>query len=231
MEAIAMQARRLALILCMAGCGGHAAAPGPAAPTAPSAPEASTASPAPAPAAEPGKPGKPAAPMGMAHGGTALVAPKVAAELEVPAGNKLTFMAIAKGVQIYECAADAGGAMAWKLHAPRADLVDDAGNKLAAHFGGVDKNLPPGPYWESADGSRVHGAKPVSVANAGSIPLLRLEAADTSGAGVFSKVAFIQRLETTGGVAPAGGCATGKTLAGKTTEVPYTAKYYFYSTP
>jgi hypothetical protein len=167
----------------------------------------------------------------MAHGGTALVPPKVAAELEVPAGHKLTYMAIAKGVQIYECAADAGGAMAWKLHAPRADLVDDAGTKLATHFGGVDKNLPPGPYWESTDGSRVHGGKPVSVANAGSIPLLRLEAADTSGTGVFSKVTFIQRLETTGGVAPAGGCVAGKTLAGKTVEVPYTAKYYFYSTP
>jgi len=161
----------------------------------------------------------------MAPSGSGLVAPTVAAELAVPAANKLTYMAAAKGVQIYECAADAGGALAWKLHAPRADLVDGAGTTVAAHFGGVDKNLPAGPYWQSTDGSRVHGAKPVSVPNPGSIPLLRLEAGDTFGTGVFSKVAFIQRLETTGGVAPSGACT-----AGKTTEVPYTAKYYFYST-
>jgi hypothetical protein len=162
----------------------------------------------------------------MGHPPSALVAPTVAAELAVPEANKLTYMAVAKGVQIYECAADASGALAWKLHAPRADLVDDAGTTIATHFGGVDKNLPAGPYWQSTDGSRVHGAKPVSVPNPGSIPLLRLEAADTFGTGVFSKVAFIQRLETTGGVAPSGACT-----AGKTTEVPYTAKYYFYSTP
>jgi hypothetical protein len=162
----------------------------------------------------------------MAHGATALIAPTVAPEIAVPEGNKLTFMAMAKGVQIYECAAEAGKPAAWKLHAPRADLLDDSGSVIGSHFGGADKGMPPGPYWESKDGSRVHGAKPVNVPNAGSIPLLRLEAADASGTGVFSKVAFVQRLDTTGGVAPAGACT-----AGKTTEVPYTAKYYFYSKP
>jgi hypothetical protein len=159
--------------------------------------------------------------------GTAdLVAPTAPAELAVPEGNKLTFVAAAKGVQIYECAADAAGAPAWKLHAPRAELLDAAGAPIGRHYGGVDKGLPPGPYWEAKDGSRVHGAKPASVPNAGSIPLLRLEAADTSGTGVLAKVAFIQRLETTGGVAPEGTCE-----AGKQTEVEYTAKYYFYAKP
>ena len=197
-----MRARSLALMMCMLGC----------------------AKPGAAPAAEPGTS---PAPMGMAPGGAGLVAPTVAAELAVPEGHKLTYMAVAKGVQIYECAADASGALAWKLHAPRADLLDDSGAQIGVHFGGIDKSLPPGPYWESIkDASRVHGAKPVSVANPGSIPLLRLEAADTSGTGVFTKVAFIQRLDTTGGVSPAGACT-----AGQTTEVPYTAKYYFYSTP
>jgi hypothetical protein len=162
----------------------------------------------------------------MAGGPSALVPPVVAPELTVPDGNKLTFMAMARGVQIYECAADAGGGPAWKLRAPRADLIDDGGAPIASHFGGVDKGLPAGPYWEAPDGSRVHGARPVSAPNPGSIPLLRLEAADTSGTGVFSKVAFIQRLDTTGGAAPTGACDPGKQ-----TEVPYTAKYYFYSKP
>jgi hypothetical protein len=103
---------------------------------------------------------------------------------------------------------------------------DAAGAPIGSHYGGVDKQLAPGPYWEAADGSRVHGAKPVSAPHDGSIPLLRLEAADASGTGVLGKVAFVHRLDTTGGVAPPGACT-----AGKTTEVAYTAKYYFYTAP
>lgn len=152
--------------------------------------------------------------------------PTAPPEIAVPEGNPLVLAAAARGVQIYECAAEGGAEPAWKLHAPRADLLDDSGATIATHFGGVDKGLPPGPYWEAKDGSRVHGAKPVSVPNPGTIPLLRLEAADTSGTGVFTKVAFIQRLETTGGVAPAGACEVGKQ-----SEVAYTAKYYFYAKP
>ena len=152
--------------------------------------------------------------------------PSVPPELAVPAGNQVTLSAAAKGVQIYECAPDASGAPAWKLHAPRAALFDAAGKQVAVHFGGVDKGLPAGPYWQADDGSRVHGANPVSVPNPGSIPLLRLDAADTSGAGVFSKVTFIQRLATTGGVSPTGACS-----AGDTREVAYTAKYSFYARP
>ena len=155
---------------------------------------------------------------------TPLVAPTVPAELAVPEGNPLIAVANAKGVQIYECAADASGAPAWKLRAPRADLTDDSGGAIGSHFGGVDKGMPPGPYWEAKDGSRVHAGKPASVPNAGSIPLLRLEASDTSGTGMFSKVSFVQRLDTTGGVAPTGACEPGKQ-----TEVPYTSKYYFYT--
>lgn len=163
---------------------------------------------------------------GGAASSAALTPPAAPAELAVPEGNALTFAAAAKGVQIYECTADASGAPAWKLHAPRADLLDDSGQVAASHFGGVDKGLPPGPYWEAKDGSRVHAGKPVSVPNPSSIPLLRLEATDTSGTGIFAKVAFIQRLDTTGGAAPEGACE-----AGKQTEVAYTARYYFYSKP
>ena len=154
---------------------------------------------------------------------TPLVAPTVPADLAVPEGNKLSYVAAAKGVQIYECAPDASGAPAWKLRAPRAELADDSGAEIGMHFGGIDKNLPPGRYWEAKDGSRVHAGKPASAPNPGSIPLLRLEASDTSGTGVFAGVTFVHRLDTTGGVAPAGACEPGKQ-----TEVPYTAKYYFY---
>jgi hypothetical protein len=200
MEVFSMRTQLLALVMCVIGCAKQGATPGPNA------------------GGEGGMPG----PMAPA----AFVAPMAPADIAVPEGSKLTLIAAAKGVQIYECAAEAGGALAWKLHAPRADLADDAGTQIGTHFGGVDKSLPPGPYWEAKDGSRVRAAKPISVPNPDSIPLLRLEAADTSGTGVFSNVSFIHRLDTTGGVAPAGACT-----AGKTTEVPYTAKYYFYAKP
>lgn len=150
--------------------------------------------------------------------------PSVAPELAVADDLPLVLVGNAKGVQVYECAPGDGGALAWKLHAPRAELFDARGTKVAIHFGGVDKNLPAGPYWEASDGSRVHAGKSVSVANPGSIALLRLEATDTSGTGVLAKVSFIQRLATTGGVAPEGACT-----AGQTSDVTYTATYYFYA--
>jgi hypothetical protein len=157
---------------------------------------------------------------------TTPVRPTVAAELAVPDAYKLVWMAAARGVQIYECAANASGALAWKLHAPRAALLDAQGAPIGSHYGGVDKGLAAGPYWDATDGSRVHGAKPVSVANPGSIPLLRLEAGEPTGTGVLSKVTYVQRLATTGGVAPTEACA-----AGKHSEVAYTAQYYFYEAP
>ncbi len=156
-----------------------------------------------------------------------LVRPTVPAALAVPEDHKLVVKAMARGVQVYECVADPQGALTWKLHAPRAELFDDDGTQIGVHFGGIDKNLPAGPYWESvSDASRVHGGSPATVPNPGSIALLRLTAADTSGNGVFSHVSFIQRLATRGGVAPEGACT-----AGKQTEVPYTAAYYFYTAP
>lgn len=196
-----MRARWMALLLCLAGC------------------------PKPPPPPPPG--GGSQTGSGATDGGQgALVVPSVPPALAIPAGPTLTFVAAARGVQIYDCATAPGTPPTWTLHAPRADLLDASGATVGSHFGGVDRGLPPGPYWEAKDGSRVHGANPVSVPNPGSIPLLRLDAADTSGTGVFSKVAFIQRLDTTGGVAPASACDAGKQI-----EVPYTATYYFYSKP
>ena len=193
-----MRARSIALLVCLAGC------PGPTLPPAGSGSGSGSGS----------------------GPGSGPVPSTVPPELAIPAGNQRTLAANARGVQIYECAPDTSGTPAWKLHAPRAVLLDDAGHQIGVHFGGVDKGLPAGPYWQASDGSRVHGANPVSVANPGSIPLLRLDAADTSGTGVFSKVTFIQRLDTTGGVSPTGACR-----AGDTQEVAYTARYSFYARP
>ena len=77
------------------------------------------------------------------------------------------------------------------------------------HYGGIDRGLTPGPWWESLeDGSRIRGGNPVSAPspNANSIPLLRLEVLERQGSGVFSPVSYIQRLNTKGGVGPTGQC-------------------------
>ncbi len=56
----------------------------------------------------------------------------------------------------------------------------------------------------------------------------QLAATPTTGPadGTLTSTTFIQRLNTTGGLAPAGGCDA--TLVGATAPVAYTADYYFY---
>lgn len=158
-----------------------------------------------------------------------LVRPAVAPELAVPEENELVLVAHAEGVQIYECV-DTMGSLGWKLRAPRAELFDDDGHDVGDHFGGVDREgFAPGPYWESTDGSWVHAdtTTVVSAANPGSIPLLRLGVKDEAGVdGTFAGLAYIHRLDTTGGVAPTTPCGLGQRE-----EVDYTATYYFYATP
>jgi hypothetical protein len=141
----------------------------------------------------------------------------VPANLIPPAGNVLTSVFKAKGVQIYGCT-DAK----WTLIEPAASLtglnLKTVKVASALHFRG--------PSWESPeDGSLVEGTTPVSAPSAtpNSIPQLLVTAKTTRSPGVFGGVTFIQRLSTVGGVAPAAACT-----AGATTAVPYTAVYRFF---
>ncbi len=151
----------------------------------------------------------------------------VAAAIAVPAGNQLTVHDHAIGAQVYTCTASGGGdagavSYAWVLKAPDAVLYDATFTQVGTH--GM------GPNWTSTvDGSVVNGTKlaqadaPVTDA----VPWLLLQAASTSGTGVFTNVTFVQRLNTNGGTAPAGGCD--QTTAATETRVPYSADYYFYT--
>ena len=141
----------------------------------------------------------------------------VPATLVPPAGNVLSSVFKAKGVQIYGCT-DAK----WTLIEPAASLTGIALNPVkvtsALHFRG--------PSWQSPDdGSLVEGTGPVSAPSAtpNSIAQLLVTAKTTRGPGVFGGVTFIQRLATVGGVAPAAACT-----AGATTSVSYTAVYRFF---
>lgn len=154
--------------------------------------------------------------------GATVQPPEVPAALAVPEGNVAFLKGAATGTQIYVCRAkmDMPGAYEWAFKAPDATLVDDKGATVAAHYAG--------PTWESTDGSKVVG---VLKASAGSpdpdaIPWLLLETKSTEGSGVFSRVTFIQRVNTEGGKAPDSVCDM--TVESMESAIPYTADYYFY---
>jgi hypothetical protein len=144
-------------------------------------------------------------------------------EIRVPAGNSVFLVGHATGVQIYKCVATPTGGT-WAFDAPRADLFDDNGKLVVKHFRG--------PTWQAtADSSTVTGA----VANKGTakvivdptaIPWLLLDATVTTqkGVGLLGNTTFIQRVNTTGGLAPTGSCNANV----DTREVPYTANYRFW---
>lgn len=142
--------------------------------------------------------------------------PTECSSIQVEAGNQVAFHAYAIGVQIYRW-----NGTAWTLLAPDAKLYADAGynGKVGIHYAG--------PTWESNSGSKVVAAR---VPNTGCTPdsnavaWLLLKKVTTDGPGIFNNVTFIQRVNTTGGVAPA---APG-TVVGEEKRVPYTAEYYFY---
>jgi hypothetical protein len=126
----------------------------------------------------------------------------------------------ARGVQIYQCRAKAEGAE-WVFYAPEAELFDLRGRPVGSHG--------PGPVWEALDGSAIRGTvKARSDAPvAGAIPWLLLASKSTGKQGSFSAITSVQRVNTTGGVAPADGCD--RTTLGQAVRIPYTADYVFYS--
>lgn len=140
-----------------------------------------------------------------------------------PAGNEeLTLILSAKGVQIYECRAktDRAGAYEWVFVAPQADLFDVDGRKAGRHYAG--------PHWESIDGSKIVGTvkERADASEPNAIPWLLLTARSVGPDGALSKVTSVQRVKTTGGVAPTSGCSSA--TLGTQARVDYSADYYFF---
>jgi hypothetical protein len=129
----------------------------------------------------------------------------------------------ATGVQIYTCkAGEAGAAPRWDFVAPRADLFDESGAPFGTHGAG--------PFWQALDGSRIVGrvTARADAPRAGAIPWLLLATRpDGATAGLLTGVTQIQRVDTEGGIAPAGGCDAA--AIGRSVEVPYRAEYRLFS--
>lgn len=141
-------------------------------------------------------------------------------DLKVPAGNELAGARDASGVQNYVCTVSAESKYSWVLFGPQANLFGRYGALAGTHFAG--------PTWQSNDGSAVKAARVAGfTVTATAVPALLLNVTAHSGpSGELSAITFIQRLNTTGGVAPADGCDAQH--AGAIAAVPYTATYYFY---
>jgi hypothetical protein len=163
------------------------------------------------------------------------------------------------GTQNYVCAPSATG-VAYVLFTPEATLVNDDGDQLITHFfspnpdGLNDPNknagvvVPDGDgairaTWQSKDGSsvwaKVHvndqGVSATFTPDDSAVAWLLLDKVEVldglTGGNILSKTTQVQRVHTTGGVAPKGpghGCDTAADL-GHTAFSQYTADYFFYT--
>ncbi len=137
----------------------------------------------------------------------------VASPIDPPAGKRwLGTYKVVSGTQTYTCA---NGSFAG-ASVPEAQLVGTGGR--LHHF--------KGPSWQSTrDKSLVTAAKVGERARTGTIAELLLEVNSHTGPanGVLGKATHIQRLGTSGGVAPTRACTDGQTTA-----VRYGATYVFW---
>ncbi len=151
----------------------------------------------------------------------------IPAEIELPInspfGNSRIATYYATGVQKYKAQQKAGsetGVFEWIFVAPQADLFDVTNKKVGTHGAG--------PYWalSATDSIFAQQFTPAKTASpdANSIPwLLLMPKTGTTPTGIFSSVAYIQRIATKGGKAP----ATAPTSLSQTVDIPYTAIYRF----
>jgi hypothetical protein len=159
--------------------------------------------------------------------GSWLVVPAFDPKLDVPldGGGVVLLHAAGVGTQNYTCTATADAGSMWVLTGPTADLNDCRGTLIGHHFASVGGAGYP--EWQTLDGTYVVGHKQQAVTpdgGAGSVAWLLLQAVDAGGGtGTLSQVAYIQRLDTDGGLA-AGACGD----AGDMIQLPYSADYYFY---
>ena len=177
-----------------------------------------------------------------------LTAPAVPANIQVPAGNKAFLVGHAVGTQNYIClpcpnpltsaATCPASGFAFALITPQATLFDDANKQVTTHFfspNPVEKGTIRPTWQDSLDTSTVWAKGNASSSDSafvapGAIPWLLIAVVGAQngpgGGDTMTATTFIQRLNTSGGVAP-WTCNTSSDV-GKEAFVPYKADYFFY---
>jgi len=152
----------------------------------------------------------------------------IPATIELPAnlpnGNTRVATFYAVGVQKYKAQQIAGSdpaAYQWVFVAPQADLYDITNAKVGTHSAG--------PTWQLSINDSIYGQQYSPPKTAPSEDLVSIDwlllkiKTGTVPTGIFSNVAYIQRIATKGGKAP----TTPPNNASETAEVKYKAVYRF----
>jgi hypothetical protein len=164
--------------------------------------------------------------------------PPMPSNIQVPDGNKAFLEGHAIGTQDYICLPSSSG-FVWTFFGPQATLFNDHDKQVITHFlspNPFESGMPRATWQHSRDTSTVWA---VAIATSsdpefvepGAINWLLLQMVGAqdgpTGGDKLSETTFIQRLNTSEGVAPSSGC-TVSTDVGKKALVPYTADYFFY---
>jgi hypothetical protein len=140
-----------------------------------------------------------------------------ASQIHVPQGVQAVLRLRASGNQIFRCEARGAG-FGWVFRLPEADLTDEAGQPAGRHGANYSFELP--------DGSRTVGAIVAhDPAPGGKAVAWLLISARSFGKGLLTDVAWIQRIDTEGGMPPAS-CDSAQ--AGQLLRVPFSATFVFY---
>jgi hypothetical protein len=169
----------------------------------------------------------------------AVTVPPVPADIQVPEGNKVFLVGHGVGTQNYICL-PSGDDFKFTLFTPQATLINDEGRQLTTHY------FSPNPFeggtirvtWlDSRDTSAVWAqvartSSDASFVEKDAIAWVLLQAVGSqdgpSGGDTLTGTTFIQRLNTSGGVAPSTDCKNSNDV-GHQAFVPYAADYFFYT--
>ncbi len=137
--------------------------------------------------------------------------------IKVPSGHEPALQLAARGVQIFRCER-VGDAFEWRFRQPDAELFDAQGQTVGRHGANFS--------FEHRDGSRLLGTvvEHEKAAAADTLPWLLLSA-KSFGKGAFGGVSHVQRVNTRGGMPPAG-CSAGQ--ANRLLRVDFSADFVFY---
>jgi hypothetical protein len=171
--------------------------------------------------------------------------PPMPSNLQVPPGHVAYLKGRAAGTQNYICQATNTG-FAWRFLGPQATLFFtfhwfnvEFAQQITTHYlspNPVEAGTPRATWQSSIDTSAVWARAIASSVDTqyvepGAIPWLLLEAVGTqkgpTGGTMLTGTTYIQRLNTSGGSAPATGCSQA-TEVGALVFVPYTTDYFFY---
>ena len=182
-----------------------------------------------------------------AHADHVIKPPPVPTDIQVEAGNEVFLVGHAVGTQNYVCK-PVGAGFKFILFTPEATLFKNSDKQIITHFfspnpNPLDPNTDPTVVadgmiratWQARDTStvwaKVHQPKGSVTVDPNAIAWLLLDVVGAQdgprGGDTLSETKFIQRVNTTGGLAPSVGCNSPKDV-GSQTFVPYTADYVFY---